>query len=113
MYIGCYVSLGNYEKAQELLDEVPTLLEKKKVGGKDLPTEVLIKKKCKFLNMVLFIVLTLSTVAFYKEKQKRRGGSEAEYAKAIKISCAEGNSPLVASFLSISFIFLISRTRNM
>ena len=42
---GCYISLRNYEKAQELLDKVPDLIEKRKIGGKDLPTEVFIKKK--------------------------------------------------------------------
>lgn len=43
--IGCHFSLGNYDKAQAMLDMVPGLIEKKKIGGKDLPTEVLIKKK--------------------------------------------------------------------
>ena len=43
---GCHISLKNYKKAQELLDQIPDLLEKKKIGGKDLPTEVFIKKKC-------------------------------------------------------------------
>ena len=42
---GCYVALKDYVKAQELFDKVPELLEKKKIGGKDLPTEVFIKKK--------------------------------------------------------------------
>ena len=42
---GCYISLKNYEKAQELMDRIPDLIEKKKIGGKDLPTEVFIKKK--------------------------------------------------------------------
>lgn len=41
------MSLKNYEKAQKLFDSVPELLEKKKIGGKDLPTEVWIKKKRK------------------------------------------------------------------
>jgi hypothetical protein len=44
-YSGCYIALGNYEKAQELLDAVPAAMEKKKISGKDLPTEVFIKKK--------------------------------------------------------------------
>ena len=44
---GCHLSLKNYEKAQKLFDAVPELLEKKKIGGKDLPTEVWIKKKRK------------------------------------------------------------------
>jgi hypothetical protein len=43
---GCYFSLNDYKKTQELLDTIPSLLEKKKLNGKDLPTEVYIKKKC-------------------------------------------------------------------
>lgn len=42
---GCYFSLGNLDKAQAMLEMVPDLIEKKKVKGKDLPTEVFIKKK--------------------------------------------------------------------
>ncbi|KAG6887246.1 hypothetical protein C0995_016642 [Termitomyces sp. Mi166 len=70
---GCYISLGNTTKAQALLDAVPDLIDKKKISGKDLPTEVLIKKK----------------LAFYQEKQKRRGGDPKLWAQAIKISIAE------------------------
>ncbi|RPD66519.1 hypothetical protein L226DRAFT_557573 [Lentinus tigrinus ALCF2SS1-7] len=70
---GCYVSLKNYDKAQELLDKVPELIEKRKLGGKDLPTEVFIKKK----------------IAFYKEQQKIATGSEEGYAHAARISPAE------------------------
>ncbi|KAH6902081.1 mitochondrial outer membrane protein IML2 [Coprinopsis sp. MPI-PUGE-AT-0042] len=70
---GCYFSLGDITKCQELLDAIPGLIDKKKVGGKDLPTEVFIKKK----------------LAFYKEKQKRRGGDPDKYAEAIRISPAE------------------------
>lgn len=39
------MSLGNMEKAQEMFDAIPELIEKRKMTGKDLPTEVLIKKK--------------------------------------------------------------------
>ncbi|KAG6838080.1 Mitochondrial outer membrane protein iml2, partial [Blastosporella zonata] len=42
---GCYISIGNKTKAQALLDVIPDLIDKKKISGKDLPTEVLIKKK--------------------------------------------------------------------
>ncbi|KAI0373047.1 hypothetical protein BV20DRAFT_1050450 [Pilatotrama ljubarskyi] len=70
---GCHISLKNYEKAQKLLDHIPELIEKKKIGGKDLPTEVFIKKK----------------LAFYKEKQAALTGSEDNYAHAVKISPAE------------------------
>ncbi|KAK7693929.1 hypothetical protein QCA50_003503 [Cerrena zonata] len=70
---GCYISLKDYKKAQEYFDKVPELLEKKKIGGKDLPTEVFIKKK----------------LQFYREKQKRKTGSEANFAESIRISPAE------------------------
>ncbi|PPQ84113.1 hypothetical protein CVT24_002376 [Panaeolus cyanescens] len=70
---GCYISLGNVAKAQELLDAIPELIDKKKMTGKDLPTEVFIKKK----------------LAFYKEKQARRGGDPKKWAECIKISPAE------------------------
>ncbi|KAG5641413.1 hypothetical protein DXG03_005269 [Asterophora parasitica] len=70
---GCYISLGNTPKAQALLDAVPDLIDKKKITGKDLPTEVFIKKK----------------LAFYQEKQRRRGGDPALWAETIKISVAE------------------------
>ncbi|KAI0077111.1 hypothetical protein K474DRAFT_1662044 [Panus rudis PR-1116 ss-1] len=70
---GCHISLKQYDEAQKLLDQVPELVDKKKIGGKDLPTEVFIKKK----------------LQFYKEKQKRRTGSEEGFAKCIKISPAE------------------------
>ncbi|KAL7283695.1 hypothetical protein ACG7TL_003131 [Trametes sanguinea] len=70
---GCHVSLGNFEKAQELMDRIPDLIDKKKIGGKDLPTEVFIKKK----------------LAFYREKQRALTGSEENYARAAKISPAE------------------------
>ncbi|KAF8891625.1 hypothetical protein CPB84DRAFT_1784122 [Gymnopilus junonius] len=70
---GCHLALGDLDKAQSLLDKVPDLIEKRKVGGKDLPTEVFIKKK----------------LAFYKEKQARKGGDEKKFAQAIKINIAE------------------------
>ncbi|KAF8498327.1 outer membrane protein Iml2/Tetratricopeptide repeat protein 39 [Gautieria morchelliformis] len=71
---GCYLSLGNVEKARTILDNVPQLLDRigRKIGGRDLPTEVFIRKK----------------IAFYKQKQARRG-SEADYAASIRISPAE------------------------
>ncbi|TFK33083.1 outer membrane protein Iml2/Tetratricopeptide repeat protein 39 [Crucibulum laeve] len=70
---GCHISLGNMDKAQKLFDTIPDLIDKKKVGGKDLPTEVFIKKK----------------LAFYKEKQARRGASERMFVQSIGISPAE------------------------
>ncbi|KAF9269546.1 hypothetical protein L218DRAFT_953162 [Marasmius fiardii PR-910] len=71
---GCYFSTGNKDKAQELLDAVPSLMEKKgqgKVGGKPPPTEVLITKK----------------LEFYKEKAKKAGSKRV--VDCIKISPAE------------------------
>ena len=40
--------MGELDKAKELFEQIPALLDKKKIGGKDLPTEVFIKKKCVF-----------------------------------------------------------------
>ena len=36
-----------------------------------------------------------TSVAFYKEKQKRLTGSEDDYVKSIRVSPAEGTSTLV------------------
>ncbi|KAF4615660.1 hypothetical protein D9613_012532 [Agrocybe pediades] len=65
--------LGSDFDAQKLLDVVPDLIDKKKIGGKDLPTEVFIKKK----------------LAFWKEKQVRKGGDESKFVEAISINPAE------------------------
>jgi tetratricopeptide (TPR) repeat protein len=43
---GCHWSLGNLKEAQRLLEATPAQIEKRKIGNKDLPTEVFIKKKC-------------------------------------------------------------------
>lgn len=45
---GCYLSLETPEgrtKARQQLDRLPALLERKKIGGRDLPTEIFIRKK--------------------------------------------------------------------
>lgn len=42
---GCYWSLGNFEEAQRLLEATPAQIDKRKIGNKDLPTEVFIKKR--------------------------------------------------------------------
>lgn len=42
---GCYIAIGDIDKAQDLLDHLPNVADKKKVGGKELPTEVVIRKK--------------------------------------------------------------------
>ena len=52
IYPGCYISIGDLDQAQKLLDKIPSALNKK-IGGKDLPTEVLIRKKCKFAYRVI------------------------------------------------------------
>lgn len=41
---GCYWSLGNHEKSQQLFDAIPGLMNKK-FGGKELPIEVFLKNK--------------------------------------------------------------------
>ncbi|KAA1469289.1 hypothetical protein DENSPDRAFT_864071 [Dentipellis sp. KUC8613] len=70
---GCHWQLKNYEEAQQMMDKIPSLIDKKKIGGKDLPTEVFIKKR----------------LAFYKGKQTRLTGSEKDYIQAVRISPAE------------------------
>ena len=42
---GCQWSLGNFEEAQRLLEATPAQIDKRKIGNKDLPTEVFIKKR--------------------------------------------------------------------
>jgi tetratricopeptide (TPR) repeat protein len=42
---GCHWSLGNLEEAQRLLEATPAQIDKRKIGNKDLPTEVFIKKQ--------------------------------------------------------------------
>ncbi|KAF9220192.1 hypothetical protein BS17DRAFT_788069 [Gyrodon lividus] len=67
---GCYVSAGKLDQAQELLDEIPDGIKKRK---RTVSTEVFIKKK----------------LEFYQKKQVRRGGDPKRYVEAIKISPAE------------------------
>lgn len=73
MAAGCHWSLGNLREAQRLLDATPAQIEKRKIGNKDLPTEVYIKKK----------------LAFWKAKHLRRTGSEEDWVQSISISPAE------------------------
>ncbi|KDR84675.1 hypothetical protein GALMADRAFT_56095 [Galerina marginata CBS 339.88] len=70
---GCQLALGNTENAQSMLDAIPALIERRRISGRDLPTEVFIKKK----------------LAFYKEKQLRKTGDEKNYVQAIKIDPAD------------------------
>lgn len=70
---GCYFSLKDHDRAQNLLDKIPDQLDKRKLSGRDMPTETFIKKK----------------LAFYKRKQARRRGDENRFVEAIKISPAE------------------------
>ncbi|THH31109.1 hypothetical protein EUX98_g3069 [Antrodiella citrinella] len=73
MAAGCHISLKDYKQAQKLFDAIPNLLDKKKIGGKDLPTEVFIKKK----------------LQFYQEKQTRLTGSTDNWAQCVWISPGE------------------------
>lgn len=88
--------MGDLKKAKELLDAVPALLDKRKLGGRDLPTEVYIKKKRKSRNSYSRRnEFMCSPVAFYKAKAKRNGGDESNYVDYMKISIAEGSSSLM------------------
>ena len=62
----------------------------KKIGGKDLPTEVFLKKKSTWPILCRGISTEVAVVAFYKEKQRRLGKSEESFVAAITISPAEG-----------------------
>ncbi|CAK5283493.1 unnamed protein product [Mycena citricolor] len=69
---GCFLAVGEKAKAQELIDKIPDLVTKKKVGGKDLPTEVFIKKK----------------MEFWKEKAKRHNIDATKLVDVIGINPA-------------------------
>ena len=97
---GCYVSLGNLDKAKHLFDAVPSLLDKRKIGGKDLPTEVLIRKKRRYRSASLDVSWRISPVAFYKSKTKRNGADESAYVNFMKISPSEGKEFIPVPFHS-------------
>jgi tetratricopeptide (TPR) repeat protein len=52
---GCHWSLGNFEEAQRLLEATPAQIDKRKIGNKDLPIEVFIKKKRACLCLVSYL----------------------------------------------------------
>ncbi|KAI5990564.1 hypothetical protein F5J12DRAFT_727655 [Pisolithus orientalis] len=64
---GCYVSVRQLDEAQRLFDKLPAVLDKRR--GRDMPTEVLIKKK----------------LEFYKKKHGRRRGDPKRFAESVKI----------------------------
>ncbi|KIK19843.1 hypothetical protein PISMIDRAFT_682759 [Pisolithus microcarpus 441] len=68
---GCYISIGQSDKAQSLLDALSQIMDKRR--SRNMPTEVFIKKK----------------LAFYKQKHARRGGDPMRFAESMKISPAE------------------------
>ncbi|KAF8470491.1 hypothetical protein DFH94DRAFT_771559 [Russula ochroleuca] len=70
---GCHWSLRNLKEAQRLLEATPAQIDKRKVGNKDLPTEVFIKKR----------------LAFWKAKHLKRTGSEDDWVQSISISPAD------------------------
>ncbi|KAG1731945.1 outer membrane protein Iml2/Tetratricopeptide repeat protein 39 [Suillus lakei] len=88
---GCYFSLKDYDRAQELLDKIPGQLDKRKLSGRDMPTEAFIKKKrsSSSESFLTFNQPHIAIVAFYKRKQARLGGDEKRFVEAIRISPAE------------------------
>jgi len=91
-----------------MLDAIPDLIDKKKMSGKDLPTEVFIKKKRMSASLSLsaiYAILILCLVAFWREKQIWRGGDETKYVEAIKISPAEGSCFCSAVLLMLITFF--------
>ncbi|KAF8187422.1 hypothetical protein BJ912DRAFT_1022616 [Pholiota molesta] len=71
---GCYYSLGNMEKAQYLMDAIPDLINKRRLAGRIYRQRFSLRR---------------SVLAFYKEKQTRRTGSDKNCIEAVKISPAE------------------------
>ena len=71
---GCHIALRNYDEAQRLFDQVPVLLEKKKIGGKDLPTEVLIRKKSRFFahSIEIGLIVSFSGVLYGETEEAGR-----------------------------------------
>ena len=62
---GSHMSLGDDERARELWERLPDLVDKgKKMGGKDLPVEVLIRKKreCSVLSSLQSNLTFLSRI---------------------------------------------------
>lgn len=70
------------------MDRLPALLERKKIGGRDLPTEVFIRKKRESLlcRLVLVQNLTIPLVAMFRRKHVARGGKSDDYIDSIRIS---------------------------
>ncbi|KAJ7339870.1 hypothetical protein DFH08DRAFT_1013377 [Mycena albidolilacea] len=102
---GCYVSIRTRTKAQELFDALPELFQRKKVGGKDLPTEVLINIRKKSESVPFIHSYTPSSfLEFYKEKQKRRGEDPAKFVECINIDPADDASVLLRILLMKSSV---------
>ncbi|KAI6010291.1 outer membrane protein Iml2/Tetratricopeptide repeat protein 39 [Pisolithus marmoratus] len=67
---GCYVSAGQSDKAQRLLDTLSEIMRKRR---RNMSTEAFIKRK----------------LAFYKKKHARRGGDPKRFTESMKISPAK------------------------
>ena len=76
--------MGDLDKAKELFEQIPALLDKKKIGGKDLPTEVFIKKKSALQawcasrvvsDIVPSCILQREAKGIYWVRRQLRGGS--------------------------------------
>ena len=92
---------------------IPSLLEHKKINGKNLLMEVFIKKKNELFSLYIHLLLFLLTpdaVSFYKEKQKWRDRAEEKFVEAITISPAEGETAI--DIIQIDFLQYISTFQN-
>ena len=72
------------------MDKVPQLLERKKIGGRDIPIETFIRKKSERLLSRVMNASNTCQVAFYQAKDKRCGGYGTSFVGSIKINAAEG-----------------------
>lgn len=69
---GCYHCLGDYDSSKAIWAMIPGLLDKKKMGGREIPSETFIRKK----------------ILQYQQKQQRNKRNEADFVEAISISPA-------------------------
>jgi hypothetical protein len=66
--------MGNYVKAKELFDTIPSLIDKRKINGKELPTEVLIKKKRESFEYLIICPYTVHHSCLLQRETKAERG---------------------------------------
>ena len=88
---GCFYSAGDLVKARELVEEIEkggwVGRNARKVGGREVGTEVVVRKKCGSLSLFFFIFLRLSfLVEYYQSRHRQSGSSASSWISTVKIS---------------------------